>query len=180
MGFAPEPYHLQIRNANNGVLGEIPGGVLTGDGTLLDKDTDNWADWEPKVGSDFEALEMIRVVTAMRRGAGRPYLVYGRMQSPARVSRIKTIRWKLNGESHAIPAVFHAAWQGPDERFAIALANWTGQPQDITLHDRRLGQQVTVTKVAKKQSNQRAATARGSLPVKLPPLSMVLVECAVS
>ncbi len=33
MSPGPEPYHVQIANAANGVLGEIPGGVLTGNGT---------------------------------------------------------------------------------------------------------------------------------------------------
>ena len=71
MGYGPEPYHLPIRNAYNGVLGEIPGAVMIGDGTLLNKNTGNWAPWEPRVGSDDDALEMIRTVTAMRRGPGR-------------------------------------------------------------------------------------------------------------
>lgn len=177
MGSAPEPYHLQIRNANNGVTGEIAGGVLTGDGTLLDKDTENWANWEPKVGSDDEALEMIRVVTAMRQGAGRPYLLYGRMQSSSpKVRGIRTRRWKHKGVAHAIPAVFHAAWQAPDGRFAVALANWTDQPQAITLHDPRLGRQVLVTTIATQEGAQPASTQRNNLPVTLPPLSMVLVE----
>ena len=79
MSRGPEPFHVPIANALNGVLGEIPGGVLTGDGTLLDKDTWNWAEWEPKVGNPDDGLEMIRVVTALRRGAGKKYLVYGRM-----------------------------------------------------------------------------------------------------
>jgi hypothetical protein len=176
MGFAPEPYHLQIRNANNGVLGEIPGGVMTGDGTLLAKDTDNWANWEPKVGSDEEALEMIRVVTALRREAGRNTLLFGRMQSPAKIRGIKTLRWKYNGQAHAIPAVFHAAWQAPDGRFAIALANWTNTPQTVTVRDQRLGKKMMVTTIAEQQTRQPAACIRGCLTVSLPPLSMALVE----
>lgn len=176
MGFAPEPYHLQIRNANNGVLGEIAGGVMTGDGTLLAKDTENWANWEPKVGSDDEALEMIRVVTAMRRGAGRPYLVYGRMQAPAQVKGVKTRRWKYNDQPHAIPAVFHAFWQAPDGQLAVALANWTGQPQDVVIHETRLGRRAVITTVAVQQTTQTASFSRHNLPVTIPPLSMVLVE----
>ena len=78
----PEPFSLTIRNALNGVLGEIPGGVMTGDGTLLNRETFNWAAWEPKVGDNDDALEVIRTVTAMRRGPGRDFLVFGRMQRP--------------------------------------------------------------------------------------------------
>lgn len=63
-------------------------------------------------------------------------------------------------------------------RKTIALANWTSQPQNISPRDRRLGRQVTVTKVGKKTAMRRATAARGSVAVKLPPLSMVLVEAA--
>ncbi len=55
MSPGPEPYHVQIANAANGVMGEIPGGVLTGSGTLLDKDTYNWAPWEPRRGDPKKA-----------------------------------------------------------------------------------------------------------------------------
>jgi hypothetical protein len=72
-------------------MGEIPGSDLTGDGILFAEDTDSWAHWEPKVGSDEEALEMIRVVTTMRRGAVWDYLVFSRMQAPAKIRGMKLI-----------------------------------------------------------------------------------------
>lgn len=176
MGIAPEPYHLQIRNAYNGVMGEIPGGVLTGNGALLDKDTDNWAPWEPRVGDPDTALEMIRVVTALRRGAGRDFLVFGRMLAPATVRPIKTVKWRHNGQAHAIPAVFHAAWQAPDGRLAVVLANWTNRPQRVTLRDRRLGTEMIQHTVAKRAPVKRMDCRRGVMAVTLPPLSMALVE----
>jgi hypothetical protein len=37
------------------------------------------------VGSQADSLEMIRTATAMRRGAGRDHLVFGRMQRTAAV-----------------------------------------------------------------------------------------------
>ena len=75
MSIGPEPFSLPIRNAWNGVLGEIPGAVMTGDGTLLNRETSNWAPWRPKVGNNDDALEMIRAVTAIERGPGRDFLV---------------------------------------------------------------------------------------------------------
>jgi hypothetical protein len=69
-------------------MGEIPSSDLTGDGILF-AETDSWAHWEPKDGSDEEALEMIRVVTTMRRGAVWDYLVFSRMQAPAKIMGIK-------------------------------------------------------------------------------------------
>ncbi len=137
MGTAPEPYHLPIRNAANCVFGEIPGGVMIGDGTLLNKDTSNWAPWEPKVGSDDDAVEMIRTVTALRRGPGKDFLVFGRMLRPAALEGIPTIEW-TQANAHRIPAVFHSAWQAPDGRVGVVLANWTSQDQAVSVTDPRL------------------------------------------
>ena len=53
-GVAPTPYHLQIRSAYNLIMGEIPGALLTGDGSLLNRgDTDAW--WSPWSSSKWEA-----------------------------------------------------------------------------------------------------------------------------
>lgn len=144
MGGGPEPYHLPIRNAYNGVLGEIPGAVMTGDGSLLNKDTFNWAPWEPKVGNDEHALEMMRTVTALRRGVGRDFLVYGRMQPPAIIDGIATISWQQGERQWHVPAIFHAAWQSPDGRLGIVLANWTELPREVQLTDLRLNSEMTV------------------------------------
>jgi hypothetical protein len=176
MSPGPEPYHVEIANAANGVLGEIAGGVLTGDGTLLDKDTYNWAEWEPRVGDSKDGLAMIRAVTAMRRGAGRDYLVYGRMLRPAKVSGLKAVRWAYEEKRHAIPAVFHAAWQAPDGRFGLVLANWTGQAQKVRVADTRLGDAVVEHTVAKATKQRKRRAERGKIEVTVAPLAMVLLE----
>jgi hypothetical protein len=139
MSTGGEPYALPIRNAWNGVLGEIPGAVMTGDGALLNRETFNWADWEPKVGSNEDSLAMIRTITAMRRGQGRDFLVYGRMQRPARVEGIEVLEWEHGGRHYAVPAVAHAAWQAPDGRHGVVLANWTTEERTVTVVDERLG-----------------------------------------
>lgn len=138
MGNAPEPYHLAIRSATNCVLGGIPGGVLTGDGTLLDKDTNNWAPWLPHVEDSDHAFRMIRAVNDLRRGAGKDFLVYGRMLRPAQINGIQMMEWTWRGRDHKIPAVFHSAWQAPDGRQAIVLANWTPDAQTVLIADDRL------------------------------------------
>jgi len=175
MGHGPEPYHLPIRNALNGVLGEIPGAVMIGDGSLLNKDTANWADWEPPVGSDDDALEMVRTITAMRRGPGRPYLVYGRMQPPAPIDGIETIRWEYDGRERGVPALFHAAWQSPTGDLGVVMANWTTDEQTVTIADPRLGQQVAVHTAGAALTCQTIDMADEGAAVTLPPLSCVLV-----
>ena len=138
MGNAPEPYHLAIRSAVNCVLGSIPGGVLTGDGALLDKDTFNWANWEPRYENQENALAVMRSVLALRRGDGRDFLVYGRMMRPALVNGIEFINWEWNGRMNRIPAVFHSAWRSTDGRFGIVFANWTDAERTVTITDSRL------------------------------------------
>jgi len=174
MSTGPEPHSLPIRTAWLGVWGEIPGAVITGDGTLLNRDTFNWAPWEPKVGNNDHALEMIRVVTAMRRGHGRDFLVYGRMLRPASVE-CDTVAWETDGRSHAVPALAHAAWQAPDGRTAMALANWTAEERRVAVSDARLGDGVTMHVCARESASLQCDTQRGRLEVTLPALSCAIV-----
>ncbi|MAE60195.1 MAG: hypothetical protein CMJ49_02440 [Planctomycetaceae bacterium] len=175
MGYGPEPYHLPIRNALNGVLGEIPGGAMIGDGTLLNKNTVNWAPWEPRVGSDDDALEMIRTVTALRRGAGRPFMVYGRLQRPAEVNGIETICWDREVNHYEMPAVFHAAWTSPDDAFGVVLANWTTEARAVAVADERLGGRATCHVAGREMVDQEAVEAADGVAVALPPLSCAVV-----
>jgi hypothetical protein len=174
MNIGPEPYALPSRNAWNGVWGQIPGAVLTGDGTLLNRETWNWAEWEPKVGSNDDALEMIRTVTALRRGAGRPFLVYGRMQRPAQVET-ETVCWEHHGRHHELPAVAHAAWQAPDGRYGVVLANWTAQERTVTVADPRLAGRCRVTGGGGKRPVRSRVRCGCTLTLRLPPLSCTLV-----
>jgi len=175
-GSAPEPYHMPIRNSYNLVVGQIPGGVLTGDGRLLNKDTFNWAPWEPPIGNNDDSLTVLRRTTALRRGKAKDFLVYGRMQRPADVSGIKTIRWQWGGRDHQIPAVFHSAWKSPQGRLGIVLANWTTEPQTVSVVDSRLNHQAVVSISSKELKSRVSLADHTDLKVSLPPLSCALVE----
>ncbi len=168
MSIGFEPYALPMRVAHDGVLGQIPGAVLTGDGTLLNRHTYNWAPWEPKVGSNAHALAMLRRVTALRRGAGRDFLVFGRMLPPAPVEKIQVMEWEREGRAYAVPAVFHATWQAPDGRVALVLANWTDQPMAVRVCDPRIGDEVIAHCPGSASGARRLALPGG---VDLPPLS---------
>jgi hypothetical protein len=176
-GSAPEPYHMPIRSAYNLVVGEIPGGVLTGDGLLLNRDTFNWAPWRPTVGNNDDSLEALRTTTALRRGKARDYLVFGRMQHPAEVKGIEIVRWEEGGTIHRIPAVFHSAWEDPHGKFGIVLANWTKEAQTVRVADSRLGHQFAESISASKVSF-RSRTTSGEVSVVLPPLSCALLEAS--
>jgi len=190
MAMAPSPYSIPMRTAYSGVIGEIPGAVMTGDGTLLNKDTWNWARWEPKVGNNDDALEMIRNVTRIRRGPGKDFLVYGRMQRPALVEDIRNFVWEYDDvelrnakfacwhyedNQRRSAAVFHAAWQAPDGRFAIVLANWTTESQTVHVTDVRLGKHAFLHTAGTILCTE-VITVSAAMPVTLPPLSMVVIE----
>ena len=175
MSCGPEPYSLPLRTAWNGVWGEIPGAVMTGDGTLLNHDTLNWAPWQPKVGSNDDALEMLRTVTAMRRGPGRNFLVYGRMQRPAGVSGVKIIQWESNGQKRAVPAVAHASWQAPDHRYGVVLANWTTESCAVVVAAPKLGKSATLHLSGKKMETSTVEASPDGFHVTLPPLSCALI-----
>jgi hypothetical protein len=176
-GTGPEPYHLPIKNAYNWVIGEIPGAVLQGDGELMNKDSPgiNWAPWDQPAGSNDDSLEMLRTTSALRRGAAQPFLVYGRMHSPARVEGIRTIRWQHDGKDHQIPAVYHALWQAPDGRLGWVLANWTTEAQIVSVCDARLGDQVTEHVVGRTATSRLRQISDGRLQVELPPLGCLLL-----
>ena len=173
-GYGPEPYHLPIRNAYNLILGEIPGAVMKGDGSLLNIDTGNWAPWKPEVGSNDDALQVLKAATALRRGRGRDFLVYGRMLRPAVVQGISMIKWRDKDKDHSIPAVFHSAWQAPDGRIGVILANWTNDVQEVTIKDERLGDKALA--FADTMNSKELASIDGKFTVALPGLSFVLLE----
>ena len=138
MGFAPEPYHLILRNATAFIYGEIPGGVLRGDGLLLDKDTANWAEWTDPVENMDNAYRMIRQVNALRRSDMRDFLVYGRMLRPAQSFETAYHSWSDGRNvSHTLAAVFHAVWEADDGRAAMAMVNWTDTDRTVTVRDER-------------------------------------------
>jgi hypothetical protein len=171
-GFGPEPYHLCIQNAYNFVLGEIGGGVLTGDGRLLNKDSINWAPWNPGTGSDDDSLEMLRCASALRRGRAKSYVVFGRMEKPARTFDAQTVRWTFEGKSNALAPVFHAAWRAPNLTFALALANWTKDEQKVSIRDERLGERAHLTIMARSETN----VVIDPQAIVLPPLSCAIFE----
>jgi len=177
-GFGPEPYHMPIRNAYNLVVGEIPGAVLTGQGKLLNRNTSNWAPWQPQVGSNEDALELLRTATALRQGKAKDFLVFGRMLRPASVEGIKTVKWENGRQIHEVPAAFHSAWQSPGGKFGFVSANWTTEPREFEVKHERLGSKVTEVLSSKELQAREREVTDNTIRITLPPLSCILIESA--
>ena len=119
---------------------------------------------------------MLKATAALRRGAGKPYLVFGRMQRPVAGFEPRTMTWTYGDRAHQAPAVFQGAWRSPQGRIAAVLANWTKEAQSVLLPDRRFSgrcrETISSTEI---HSAERAAGAKG-LELQLPPLSCALIE----
>jgi hypothetical protein len=177
-GYGPEPYHLPIRNAYNLVVGEIPGAVMKGDGVLLNVDTGNWAPWEPQVGSNDDAVQVLKSATALRR-AKNEFLVYGRMLKPSDVQNINMISWQNEGKEHNIPSVFHTTWQAPDERTGIVIGNWTTETQEVIVNDSRFRNKALLTMSSDEVKSDELSAQDGSFKIVIPKLSFVLLESII-
>ena len=176
-GSGPDPYYTSTRNAYNLVTGAMPAAVITGSGRLLNREAFPWAAWEPPLGSDEDAWQMFRTAVALRRGKGRDFLVYGRMERPAEVDGIATKTWIEADRQHRIPVVFQCAWRNPAGRFAVVAANWTSEAQIFRIRDERLGARCSETLSEAKGVQSRVLQAgAGSLEVSLPPLACALLE----
>ncbi len=175
-GAGPAPCALQVRTAWNGVWGQLLGGIMTGDGTFLNLgDHVAWGRWDASDRKNPDVLEMIRTISAIRRGAGRDFLVYGRMQHPAKLSGVDLVRWKIGDRPYAVPAVAHAAWQAPDGRFGVVLTNWTKEDRSVAVAAPRLGRSPTLHVCGRKMESSTACVRQDGCHVTVPSLGCALI-----
>jgi hypothetical protein len=130
------------------------------------------------VGSDDDSVDQLRAAAALRRGPARPFLVFGRMQSPATVTGIETVQWQHGGHDNHIPAVFHAAWTDPQGRFGVVLANWTGEPQEVEVIDARLGATAVLQRSGERVEPPVKVSGKGPVRVALPALGCAVLAAA--
>ncbi len=177
-GLAPAPYHSELHSAGNLVMGQIPGGVMTGDSTLLSRGETNhwWMPWKPEVGDNESGLTMLKSVSELRRGNAKDFLVYGRMQRPSEIADIKTVHWESDGQVRNIAAVLHSAWETHTGRFGIVLANWTHETQSISITDPRLGKGIVESISTEDVKSRTRQLSVGKLALTLPALSCALLE----
>jgi hypothetical protein len=121
---------------------------------------------------------MLRTTASLRREKARDFLVFGRMQRPARVTGIRTVEWTQGNQRHRVPAVFHSAWRDPQDRFGLVLANWTQEAQTVHLSDMRLGGQCEEIVSGTELISTRRPVEAGDLAFSLPPLSCALIRRA--
>jgi hypothetical protein len=71
--------------------------------------------------------------------------------------------------------VAHAAWQSPDGRHGVVLANWTTEDRSVTVSDARLGKKVVAHIYGRQVETTDGTVTESGIKVNLPPLSCGLV-----
>lgn len=137
-----DPFQMEIKCAWNFVLGNLNGGVLDDRGEFVSTDSRwPWGLWKERMGSQESIRELLKNTQTMRRGSGKPYLVYGRMERPAQIGDIPVLRWEFGNRIQEAPALFHSFWKSREGRYAAVLVNWTDESRTVTLYDRRLSEE---------------------------------------
>lgn len=169
------PLNLHQRAALSFVQGDFLTAVLKGGGKLCWE----WGgSWDAE-GPDHDSVAaLLRNLNAWRRGAGKPYLLYGRMLKPFPVTGDYEIPI-ITPRDQRIPfrSVFTTRWQAGGKT-AQVLVNYTPEPQRVTLRcGEAAGRAVLFT--GPRAAGTAASTAGADgLVLELSPLNAVLVEWA--
>lgn len=130
---APPPHTALLRTAQAFVMGDQPGVTLGPNGRVLDGTADVWPSWDTPLGNQTAVRLLLRRTIALRRGPGKPFLLFGRLRRDSGVSDIAEITWAHHDRLYHRPAVLTAAWTSPAGHHATALANWTDTHQPATI-----------------------------------------------
>ncbi|MDI4644457.1 DUF6259 domain-containing protein [Cohnella hashimotonis] len=126
------PDNLLWRTAYSFAAGDMLTVVLGRGGAI------NW-DWGTEwdyPAPDQEAIgTLIRNLNAWRNGAGKPYLVTGRMLAPERLANVSAQSIHMrDGSVLKQPSILKTKWQSAEGRVAQFLVNYTTEPQSYDWH----------------------------------------------
>jgi hypothetical protein len=168
---------MEIKTVHSLTLGDIPSGLLGPGGRLMAIEGTPWALWDSPEGDQEAIFALLKGALALRRGAARPWLVFGRMQKPAEVSGATSRQWVHETRATDITTVFHSKWTDPDGRPALVLGNWSRDEQALRIRDESLADTADVTLVTPSGEETRTIPLEdGAASVTLPGLSYALVR----
>jgi hypothetical protein len=168
------PLNLLQRIAYSFTAGDLLSVVLKDKGEIHW----NWCEkWDVPPPDQASAKQLLARLNAWRTGAGKPFLVTGRMLKPYPVEGTRNIplvlKWK--GDIQNFPSVFTTRWRAPDGREAQVLVNYLpDEEQTVTvrLPGRHRMRTLREPAVALGVFLPTAATPS----IRIPPLSAVLLE----
>ena len=103
--------------------------------TLKDNSSETLTKALPKIITTTRTImDFVKDATALRRGVGKEYLVYGKMIKPRPVACETVAMYKPGtGYRNDYPVVLSTAWQAPDGKVAQILASYRKQEETCTL-----------------------------------------------
>ncbi|MGJ6981554.1 DUF6259 domain-containing protein [Aestuariimicrobium soli] len=137
-GLGPTTHWMAIKTAMACVLGDMPGAILSRDGRLQAYGGAMWPRWDEPPADQEAMLTLLGAVARLRRGAGRDFLVFGRMLADELIGDVDQVSWTDDRGPWTYPAVMQGAWVTPAGTRGVALCNWTREPRTVSVAERWL------------------------------------------
>jgi hypothetical protein len=163
------PKNLLQRLAYSFCAGDMFTVVLKGDGQII---WDWGCPWEAPVPNQEEATELIKNLTAWRKGVAKDFLVYGKMQKPLPFSGASDLPMLTKESAYSIPfkSVFTSHWELSDGKHGQIFVNYLPQTQEITLETGDL-QHLKIHQTPKDTGKE----VTGNIRLIIPPLNAILL-----
>ena len=127
------PHNFLQRLAYAFSAGDMLTVILRGDGAMI---WDWGTPWEEDTPDQEQMIQLIRNLNSWRRGAGKDFLVTGRMLKPIPFEGAVNVPMttKPGGRSINFPSVLSSNWQLENDRKAQFFVNYLPREQEIIVH----------------------------------------------
>jgi hypothetical protein len=165
------PHHVLLLTAYSFAAGDLMTIILKDGGKI------HWSwccRWEEEPPEQEPIIALIRNLTAWRKGAGRDYLHFGRMEKPLALNGVGEYAFKRKkGSRLSYPSVLTTRWSLPERPDAQFLVNYLPEEQTVTVATEP-GTVVTVHRAADGSVTERIEGS-GPLTLTIGPLDAVML-----
>ena len=171
---ARSPLNLHQRVAMSFTQGDLLTAILKGNGQLCWE----WGGaWDAQGPDHASVVALMRHLNAWRKGAGKTYLLYGRMIKPWALSGDFDIpMYTSKGQQIHFRSVFTSRWLH-GTKTAQFLVNYTPEPQELIVQPIETAPFLHVIGDPAHEKGTRIKIPKdGRLPVTVPSLSAIMLE----
>jgi hypothetical protein len=131
MDVEKSPDNIFMRMAMAFAMGEMFTFVLRGEGMIS---WDWGTSWDLPAPDQEKVKSFVRHLNAWRKGAGKPFLRFGRMETPYPVKSGQDMVFHYHdGRKLVMPSVLTSRWVSPEGRLAQVFANYTSEKRCVTV-----------------------------------------------
>ena len=168
--------HLLLRTAYSFAVGDLMTIILTEDGEI------HWG-WCTRfsvpVPDQDSIITLIRNLTAWRKQAAHPFLVYGRMEKPFPLIDMESVDvYRTNGAVLKFDKVLTSRFQSDDGRDVQLLVNYQENPETVTIAIPNHIQNVTIFSEAS-GTKREVEVADQRIELEVPALNALMIEIRV-